>query len=244
MQFPTVFQLLALAGILAFTACEKDPVETNTSEVSLAFDYLVNGNDFAYDTPVDINGTMVTFHTVQFYVSAPAFEPETGDPIALDDTYLLVKPDSGPQFVAELDKGHYHMLEFAIGVSPEDNSQTEADFTSRPANDPLSIQTPPMHWNWNAGYIFFRIDGLVDTDGDGTPETAMEYHIGTNNMRRELSYTMHGDVEEAKTTMTFDLHVEDLFAGIDLSTDYSCHTGDAPALAATFADNLATAIAR
>ncbi len=40
------------------------------------------------------------------------------------------------------------MAMFFVGVDPESNNQSEDDFTSRPADDPLSEQVPSMHWNW------------------------------------------------------------------------------------------------
>ncbi|MEZ4984038.1 MAG: MbnP family protein [Saprospiraceae bacterium] len=111
-----------------------------------------------------------------------------------------------------MDKGHYHMAKFFVGVSDEDNDQTTEDFDARPSNDPLARQTDlPMHWNWNSGYIFLRIDAMVDLDGDNTPETAMQYHLGKNSFRRDVSIALHKDVDADKQTLAFNFDVAKLF---------------------------------
>ncbi|RME95084.1 MAG: hypothetical protein D6772_13675 [Bacteroidetes bacterium] len=139
-----------------------------------------------------------------------------------------------------LDKGYYNQLNFFVGVSPEDNDQTEEDFTTRLPDDPLAPQPsdkPKMHWNWNAGYIFFRVDGEVDTDGDGSPDGVLEYHIGTNNFRRDISLDLNRAINEDVTTLTIGLDMAQLFAGLDLATESISHTGDFPDRAQTFANN-------
>ena len=90
----------------------------------------------------DINGTAVSFEIVKFYAAGINFHPEEGDHVKFDDLYLLVDPAEGHHEVGELSKGHYTMLNFKVGVLPEENDQTENDFTSRESDDPLSAQNP------------------------------------------------------------------------------------------------------
>lgn len=240
------FLLIGLALLAGFTSCEdEDDTPDTEGLLSLSFDYKVDGEDFAYDNIYDINGTAVSFQFAQFYVHGITFMPENGDPVKAEGTYLLVKPEQKEYEIMEVEKGHYHMLSFNIGVSAEDNDQTEEDFTQRPADDPLSLQTPePMHWNWNAGYIFFKINATADTDGDGTPDANMEYHIGTNNMLRSLQLIVHKDAMDEENTIELELDMEKLFTGLDLSKEFTSHTGDFPDRAVIFADNLASAFSK
>jgi hypothetical protein len=239
--------LLALLGsalLLTFSACEDDPVDRKDSDVALSFEYEVDGQDFNYEQVYDINGVATKFYAVQFYLGGMEFKPSSGDAVSVSD-YLLVKPGMTTDALVTLDKGDYDQLNFFIGVAPEDNDQTENDFTSRPADDPLAPQPsdqPQMHWNWNTGYIFFRIDGEVDTDGDGTPETAMEYHVGTNNFRTDISLNLSKEIRDDATMLSIGLDVAKLFNGLDLATESISHTGDFPQRARTFADNWPAAI--
>jgi hypothetical protein len=228
---------------MTFTACDDDDTKMDAEEgaVSMMFEYAVNGAPFDTATVYEINGTAVKFSIANFYVGGIELMPEEGDAIAVEDKYLLVTPDAGMQEVTTVNTGHYHMAKFFIGVDPETNSQTEDDFTSRDADDPLSIQFPAMHWNWNSGYRFLRIDGRVDTDGDGTVDETMAFHLGTNPMLKEVQYMVHKDVEKGGNMLHFEFDLARLLAGIDLSTDYVTHTGNNLPLAEQVRDNIPTA---
>lgn len=241
-----IFGLLFVAVLMTFNSCDDDDATRLDSDLSFQFDYSFADEEFNYNQVYDLNGTAVSFQTVQFYVGGIKLHPEEGDALDVEGKYLLVKPSSGAQEVVTVDKKHYHMAEFFVGVSPEDNDQTEDDFDMRDAEtDPLARQNdPPMNWNWAAGYLFVRIDGMVDLDGDGTPETAMEYHLGKDNFLRTVSLIINTDVEQDQQTIAFDFNVAALFTGIDVSETYSMHTGDAPAEALIFADNIAGAISK
>jgi hypothetical protein len=99
-----------------------------------------------------------------------------------------------------------------------------------------------MHWNWNSGYRFLRIDGKVDTDGDGTMDETMAFHLGTNNMLQNVSLTAHKDVEKGSNMLHMEFDLAKLFEGVDLSTDFSTHTMNNPELAAAVRDNIPAAI--
>jgi hypothetical protein len=236
---------MMLALSITFYSCDDDDItDRMDSDVAFEFDYSFAGTDFNYDEVYDLNGTAVSFQAVQFYVGGIKLYPEDGAAVDADVDYLLVAPTSGSQNAINVNKQQYRTLEFFVGVAPEDNDQTENDFDSRDAEtDPLARQTtPPMNWNWNAGYIFVRIDGMVDLDGDGTPETIMEYHVGKEPFRRSITKDINTTIDKDDQTIELGLDVAALFAGIDISEAYSVHTGDALETTAIFADNIAAAI--
>lgn len=239
-----LFSALAFGAVTAFVACDDDDVDLKTSVLTMSFDYKVAGDDFVSGNTYTINGTAVRLDIAHFYVSGIELQPDAGDLVKVEGKTLLVKPESGEQEVAEVDKGQYQTIKFDVGVQPEDNDQTEEDFDARPADDPLARQEPAMHWNWNSGYRFLRIDGLVDTDGDGTPETALEYHLGVDGFLRSVTLDLPNEINSDEQNLGFVLDVAALFEGIDIATEYSMHTGDAPAVAEEFADNIPAAISR
>ncbi|MGH1435128.1 MAG: MbnP family protein [Lewinella sp.] len=245
MNFNKLMLALLVLSVSLYS-CDDDDVSRLDSDVAFEFDYSFAGSDFDYDQVYDLNGTAVSFQTVQFYVGGITLHPEEGDAVTADGKYLLVKPKSGAQEVMNVDKKHYHMAEFFVGVAPAENDQTADDFDTRDTEtDPLARQSdPPMNWNWNAGYIFVRIDGMVDLDGDGTPETVMEYHLGKEAFRRTVAKDLHTDIEDDSQTLAFGLDVAALFNDIDISQTYSVHTGDDLATSAIFADNIADAITK
>ncbi|MEQ8705533.1 MAG: hypothetical protein RIC19_16520 [Phaeodactylibacter sp.] len=240
-KFSTLALLAAFA--LSFTACdnEDDTPAVQEGTVNMMFEYTIDGAAFDTTQVYDVNGTAVKFSIANFYVGGIELMPEEGDAIPVAGKYLLVTPEAGMQEVTTVPAGHYHMVNFFVGVDPTNNSQSEGDFTSRNADDPLSIQFPAMHWNWNSGYRFLRIDGQVDTDGDGEVDESMAFHLGTANMLQNVSVTAHKDVEDGSNMLHLQFDLAKLFEGIDLSTDYSTHTMNNPELAAAVRDNIAGA---
>jgi hypothetical protein len=239
------FSTLALLAIFAlvFTACDNDDEAPGIQEgtVNMMFEYTIDGAAFDTTQVYEVNGTAVKFSIANFYVGGIELMPEEGDAIAVEDKYLLVTPGTGMQEVVTVPAGHYHMVNFFVGVDPAANSQSEEDFTSRDADDPLAIQFPSMHWSWNSGYRFLRIDGQVDTDGDGEVDELMAFHLGTNPMLQNVSVTAHKDVEDGSNMLHLQFDLAKLFDGIDLSADYTTHTMNNPELAAAVRDNIPAA---
>ena len=107
------------------------------------------------------------------------------------------------------------------------------------------MQTPAMHWNWNAGYRFLRVDGLVDTDGDGTPSDILEIHIGTDNFLTEAAVMLQKDAEDNdQNIIELEFDIANLFTDIDLTTENITHTGDYPDLAIKIKDNIPTSFTK
>ncbi|GJM34259.1 MAG: hypothetical protein DHS20C18_32600 [Saprospiraceae bacterium] len=235
--------LFVAAGlILASIGCDNK-TEEGLSNLDFQFNFTVDGQAFAYGTDFDINGVTVNIETAQFYLSGISLEPEVGDEIAVDGKYLLVGPEAGSlEVIRDLKADHYHMAKFSVGVQPADNNQSETDFTTRSADDPLAAHNPSMHWNWSSGYKFLRIDGLVDTDNDGTPETPLAFHLGTDDLLTPLTYALHHDFEPGDNTLTFEFDLAKFFTGVDLSIQTDTHTFNDLPLAEKVAGNLATAI--
>lgn len=241
LKFPTLALLAVFT--LVFTACDNDDETPGIQEgtVNMMFEYTVDGVAFDTTQVYEVNGTAVKFSIANFYVGGIELIPEEGDAIAVDDKYLLVTSETGIQEVATVPAGHYHMVNFFVGVDPATNSQSEDDFTSRDADDPLAVQFPAMHWNWNSGYRFLRIDGQVDTDGDGEVDESMAFHLGTDPMLQNVSVTAHKDVEDGSNMLHLQFDLAKLFDGIDLSADYTTHTGNNLELAAAVRDNIPAA---
>lgn len=247
MKISNLLFFALLSATLTFTACDNDDDDQMAGDgtINLMMDYKVGDEDLELGKVYNINGTAVQIDLANFYMGGITLMPEMDDEeleaISLDQ-HLLITPEAGMQQLTDAAAGHYHMMNFYVGVDEAINSQTEDDFTSRPADDPLSIQIPAMHWNWNAGYRFVRIDGQVDTDGDGTPDEPMEFHLGTNPYRTDVSVMIHKDVEGDDNMIHLAFDVAQFFEGVDLATEYVTHTFDKPELAQKIQDNIPAAI--
>ncbi|RMG86879.1 MAG: hypothetical protein D6714_03395 [Bacteroidetes bacterium] len=238
-----LFAAILIALVVSWTGCDKN--NSDPAQVALHFDYVVNGEAFQPGKAYLIGGTAVKFDVANFYVGGIEFFPETGDSIPVSGKHLLVTPENTDHIVTTLDPGHYHQLHCFIGVDMATNNQSESDFTNRPSDDPLAAQDPSMAWSWGSGYKFIRIDGQVDTDGDGTPETPLQFHLGDPDptddvpkFRRDLAFVIHKDVASGDNVINIQFDLARCFQNIDLSAEYITHVGDNVTLANSFFGNL------
>ena len=160
-----------------------------------------------------INGTVMQVNTARFYLGNITLTQDTVS-IPLDD-YYVVSPDNTSFNLGVFEDDSYG-FSFGIGIDPVNNDQTTEDFTTRPVSDPLAVQEPSMHWNWNSGYKFLRVDGMVDTNEDGEVDTPVSYHIGGNQYFTTLNSINSVEIsaESDEIVMRFDL--EQLLAGTEI----------------------------
>lgn len=82
----------------------------------------------------------------------------------------------------QIPEGGYSMIQFTIGVNSEFNKKKPADF---PSSSPLS--NSGNYWtSWNS-YIFSKLQGFYDIEGDGTANFPVSYHLGTDTVLRTIT---------------------------------------------------------
>lgn len=218
--------LLSLGVILI--SCNDDETESTAMvapqidlQMRVGSETLTAGNTY------DINGTALQVNIAQFYIGDISL---TGEQTYAPDDYFVLGTEQSSVSLPAVEVGSYD-LAFGVGVNAEINALSEDDFTTRPAGDPLGMQEPSMHWSWDLGYRFLRIDGMVDTDADGVPDQAVEYHLGNDAFFAILNSQNQVDMSEENSTITLRFDLDALMAGADLSTGEVTHVGDNPALA-------------
>lgn len=123
--------------------------------------------------------------------------------------------------------GSSEKFNIILGVENNKNIRKPKDF---PSTDPLS--DAGNYWDaWNS-YIFTKLEGLMDKDGDGKFETGITIHTGGNEVLQNLTFTKNVVVNISEiTTINGDLNLNKLLNGIDLTTVNSTHqTGDLPTM--------------
>jgi len=235
------FLLLVMigAGLVIFSCKDDDNTppgipEIVPTQVSLEIQTRVGSEIYIPGNKYDINGSQLQIDVAQFYLGN--IELDGGNEDYDIDKYFIGGGSENKFFLDSIKSDRYE-IDFGIGVEPDLNSQTTEDFTTRADGDPLGIQDPSMHWNWNTGYKFLRIDGLVDTNGDGTFETAVQYHIRSDAYYKELESQQQVSIEGENDTITLRFDIAGLFKDIDISNGLSTHVGDNKELADKLLDN-------
>lgn len=250
--------LLVLMSLVTFHGCQQkgctdpgainyDPEAEEDGEacsypmLSLRINQLVGDEALTLNTDYQINGTVVQFETVNVYLDEIRLMDMDGTMSDMLPTTLLVTNEQATYEVGDITTGHKHMLMFGVGVDSATNHGT--DPTTLAEDDPLYVQVPSMHWSWDMGYIFLRIDGQVDTDGDGAVDAPMELHIGRATFFTDVMLEAHSDAMSESMEIAVDFDMATLLAGLDLSTENMTHTGDNLPLARKVQANLASAFA-
>jgi hypothetical protein len=119
-----------------------------------------------------------------------------------------------------------------------------------PDDHPLSLKTPSMWWDWNPGYIFFRVDGVVDTNGNDTinvvgtdaeTDRYMRVHLGTGDMIQTITSFENRPftVGDGNNELALNFDLSAFFNDINLREEFATHSsGNGVALARRYRNNL------
>jgi hypothetical protein len=250
-------RLLVVCAVLTlFVGCDAEDPGSDTTMLMIRLEPRV-GQDALIDDPTTvytINGQAMTIESARLYLSEITLLADNGDevtfkadPITLpakdaedntvthtvDDRVILFKHDDGHHVyeLGEVPAGVYNGVRFKVGI---DGLTNRVDPTQAPTGHPLAVQTDKgNHWSWNAGYIYIRMDGHLDLDGDGTPESSEDaqwfVHLGTPNFLRQAEVGSTFTLQEGHMQ---ELHILADYARFIQDVDYSdptqrdCHTGN------------------
>ncbi len=224
------------------SSCEKDPTPVGeTAQFNLKFKTLFNGEPLIFNKAYTYQNTPFMVSKLQFYISnielteendspdKPEIVTEIGDVVLIDledvnsDSLSAIQ---GKTLTFEnIPVGTYNGVGFGVGVYQELNRQIPSDFSS---SHPLS--SSGNYWeNWNS-YIFVKLEGRIDTNGDGEFNEGMLYHLGTDNLFSPISIK-DGNielVENGQATKSLVLELEKIFnngdSSIDINTEFFTHT--------------------
>ena len=227
-----------LPFVLLSSKCKKDEVPTST--IALNIKTFYNDNPLIINKIYDYKGKKVRFTKWRFFVSniygprqgisGPLQEPGLDSNIAFFDFSDLTDSTTAQKGITKTVSsiaGSSDKFNMLIGVFGSKNLKKPKDFDS---SSPLS--DAGNYWDdWNS-YIFSKLEGLMDKDGDGRFETGITLHTGGNEVFQNLSFPKNVVVNVGETTtINMDLNLNKLLNGIDLATVNSTHqTGDLPTM--------------
>lgn len=154
---------------------------------------------YADDTPLK-------FQLFNFYLSDIRLIPEgrpdgadefIGEVALIDFGNILTVQDAQQGVTVSFDQvpaGKYAGIRFGLGIAPELNATQPGDYTD--PNHPLTKNW----WSWARGYVFAKVEGNTDLDGDGAFTGKLTYHIGDNALYQELMFEQPLVVSETNPT--------------------------------------------
>lgn len=244
------FFIPVLAIVLAASCGDK---QTVNGLVSLQFKADFGGapltmftRSYAYP-----GGMNVKFQNFLFYLSDVTLIADDGTEHKLSEVELItfknIQDDAAAAagiatIAAKVPPGNYKAVKMGIGIAPNLNGTQPGDY--KPGH-PLTDN----YWSWALGYIFTKIEGNADLNGDGNYDenAKLTFHIGANELYRIKTFNTNFSVEAGKPLaipFTVDLRrvlVNDAGNFLDFRTTRQDHTNDMN-VARFIMDNLEGAI--
>ena len=210
--------------------------------LNFQFNAKLGTQDFAYNTTVvSSSGRSVKITRAQMYLSGFAFNG-SGGTYEIADSYLLIKPEVEDYSLGYLPAANYDGFSFSGGV---DSASNHIDPATWPGTNALSSNNPDhMHWGWDPGYIFFVLEGQVDTTADmnGSVDAPFLFHVGTDMLRVDMAFVQSLSIPtDVDVNIEMDVDWLALLEGIDMIGDQDTrvtHVSDNPQLANDFTDNV------
>ena len=237
----------ALFILISFNSCQKiegctDETATNfnpDAEVNVGCIYnesvavelhmhqYIGLEEVVEESTYNLGGVETKLNLVQFYVSNIKLVDAAGNETSAEGVYLLIKPEEEEYAIGNFPAGDYTKVMFDVGI---DSATNHADPSLYQIGDPLGAQFPNMHWGWSFGYIFVRIDGEADINGDGTPDNPdglFEMHLGGDHYVATIEIDLPVTIgAENENILHLAAHWDTFFNGVDLATDNTTHTTD------------------
>ena len=214
---------LVLAGIIFLASCKQNPPISPIGEFNLQITPTISGLPFVKNEIYqNVNNRSYQLENLGFYVSDIILFKSDGDTVRLkteendSEVVLFNLTDTKPAASSDgkgvvqhfqVETGTYSGISFMLGV-PE--SLNHGDPTDYPTTHPLS-EFSGMHWTWNSGYIFLKIDGFIDstTVGPGSQlDHSLTYHIGLDTLARTQYFNGETFTIEADQALDYELELD------------------------------------
>ncbi len=215
--------------VSTIVGCDKDedpvvdPEPIIEIKVQPKFDGVNLSLDSIYTTD---EGYKVQFTDIKFYLEGAGHNGNS-----LTDAMLFDYRERGTaMYCAEGDASLYPSIQANLGVGPDLNHDDPSAF---PNSSWLNIlKANDMHWDWNPGYIFVKVDAKVDTIVDATLnlDHTVNLHAGRDeNLQtvdfQNVTWTSVGEYKK-RTTLTLDMYkfLQGTTQSIDFKTEFTLHS--------------------
>lgn len=211
--------------------------------LSLDFVLKVGAFDFEINRIYNINGYNTAFKQFQFYISDLELERSDLTTNDYSTKYPLIKEANSSVPLGEVFVETFEKVRFNVGVDSATNSNIAA-FLNNSMHDLFQQNPDTMHYNYSDGYIFLKMVGKVDRNGDNIPNEneSFDMRIGTNQFLRSIELVVNKDVTEAQDKIELQVDIEKLLNGVDLQVEQHTNSMNDVPLATKIANNIPLAI--
>lgn len=224
--------LLLLVFPALLLSCKKDKPKPASpviveDQLSITVQPEFGNTAFYLDsTYMTDDGVAIQFTDIKFF----AGDWKNGSK-SLIDAALFDYRQNGTAFISvKKSPDDFQALQGYLGIGAAAN---HSDPTAYPNEHPLNITNAGgMHWGWNPGYIFIKVEARADTIPDGIPlfDHNIVLHVGTDAFLRTLDFPAVNWTKLAehswKAGMKLDMQrfLSNGTQVIHLKTEYTSHS--------------------
>jgi hypothetical protein len=228
MEYLKLFAFVLIGGLI-FTACKDDEVvvcEDSPSNVNITVQPVFDAENLYLDSVyATAEGYDVQFTDIKFYME----DIKNGSSNLIDAALFDYRTRGTLLLNTEGTPDGFGSLTANLGVQSSVNHDDPAAFSNTSMLN--IINSNDMHWGWNPGYIFVKIEAKVDTIQDGIPlfNHNVIFHIGKDENLQLLSFAnlnwqSMGVDHTLPLKLDMALFLQNGAETIDLKTEYSSHT--------------------
>jgi hypothetical protein len=196
-MFKTITTLLLLIGLIA---CKKDgkiekpitnqPAASNQGSIVVNITAKANSKNLIKETVFYKSTGTDSFKVsiLKYYLSNLYLTTNENTEIKINEYILTEHFGSTVSFTLNnINEGNYKKFRMLLGVDPERNTSGAQSGSLDPLNG--------MFWDWNTGYIFFKLEGDYKTLGSNALKP-IAMHIGGLKANRKTSINMELNLDE------------------------------------------------
>lgn len=229
----TLFSLL-LASALLLSACGDNSQETPLADYTLTFTGTYDGERLEKYKDYPYDDYKVAFYRFNTYLSNVTLLKGNEEIRLADVEWVDFTPDISPTNTSldvplryNVPEGDYTGIRIGFGVRPDLNAKQPRDFA---VGHPLAREIE--YWLGWRSYIFNKIEGQGDSDGDNQPDIFLIYHCGSDDVYREYTFQHPIRVEKGSGN-TVELDLKKIFTingqWFNLKEPYNQFTSNNPA---------------
>lgn len=197
--------------LLILTSCNSD-VEEATVELKFTLTYedtpLVSFNEVNYPLGYKVFFTKYSLYLSDIMLTSPEGDHELSQVEFLDLLTGVEDENSAKEgktlVYQNVPVRTYNGLSFNIGVPSDVNATEPAAYS---VDNPLSNNGE--YWVGWTSYIFHKIEGKVDADGDDTPEAGLALHLGSDQAFRNVHVNVPISIDKERETISINFDLAD-----------------------------------
>jgi len=185
------------------------------TDIVLNLNHHYEGAPFVYGSIYTTEaGVAIEFSRAQYYLSGFEIKHDGGTVTTMPDSYVLASGNVSSYNLGNENINTLEEINFDLGV---DSLRNHMGISFWPPQHPLAVQAPPMDWAWPSGYFFWAFEGLIDDNGDGTPNKQFQlFGIGDTLLRDVTSFSSL-NLTGNTLTVPLDVNIADWIKNMDLN---------------------------